>query len=81
MKIYIPEDRYQETYDSAVVPYLAAHKTADDFFESFDQAKIHYAVFGADNPKGTIVIPFSAQNSAGREEICGKIEEILSAKQ
>jgi GTP-binding protein len=32
-------------------------------------------------PKGTIVIPFSAQNSAGREEICGKIEEILSAKQ
>ena len=56
MKIYIPEDRYQETYDSAVVPYLAAHKTADDFFESFDQAKIHYAVFGADNPKGTIVI-------------------------
>ena len=32
-------------------------------------------------PKGTIVIPFSAQNSAGREEICGKIEKILSAKQ
>ena len=32
-------------------------------------------------PKGTIVIPFSAQNSAGRGEICGKIEEILSAKQ
>jgi len=32
-------------------------------------------------PKGTIVIPFSAQNSAGREEICQKIEEILSAEQ
>ena len=36
---------------------------------------------GLKAPKGTIVIPFSAQNSAGREEICRKIEEILSAKQ
>ncbi len=36
---------------------------------------------GLKAPKGTIVIPFSAQNSAGREEICAKIEEILSAKQ
>ena len=29
-------------------------------------------------PKDTAVLPFSAQNGAGREEICGKIEEILT---
>ena len=56
MKIYIPEDRYQEVYDESVVPYLQAHEERDDFFESFDQARIHYTVWKADDPKGTIVI-------------------------
>ncbi len=33
---------------------------------------------GLKAPKGTIVIPFSAQSGDGREEICRKIDEILS---
>jgi len=36
---------------------------------------------GLGAPKGTVVIPFSAQNSAGREEICEKIEIILAEAQ
>lgn len=36
---------------------------------------------GLGAPKGTVVIPFSAQNSAGREEICEKIEKILAEAQ
>ncbi|MBR6322333.1 MAG: alpha/beta hydrolase [Lachnospiraceae bacterium] len=56
MKIYIPEDHYQETYENTVVPYLDAHAAKDDFFESFDGAKIHYGVWRADEAKGTIVI-------------------------
>ena len=56
MKVYIPEDRYQEVYDSTVVPYLASHIQDDAFFESFDGAKIHYAVYRTDKAKGTIVI-------------------------
>ena len=56
MKVYIPEDRYQEVYDASVVPYLEEHTKEDGFFESFDQAKIHYAVFCREDAKGTIVI-------------------------
>lgn len=36
---------------------------------------------GLGAPKWTVVIPFSAQNSAGREEICEKIEKILAEAQ
>ena len=56
MKIYLPEENYEENYDTLAVPYLSAHQTADDVFLSFDGRALHYEVYQADDPKGTLTI-------------------------
>ena len=56
MKIYLPEENYEENYNTLAAPYLEAHRQADDYFESFDGRKLHYAVYTADEAKGTLTI-------------------------
>ena len=56
MKIYLPEENYEENYNTLAAPYLAAHQTADDVFSSFDGKELHYEIYQADDPKGTFTI-------------------------
>ena len=61
-------------------PIIIATKS-DKVKRSQIQKQMKIVREGLKAPKGTVVIPFSAQSGTGREEICRQIEEILSVEQ
>ena len=76
-----PNANDRQMYDwitaSGYQPIIIATKS-DKVKRSQFQKQMKLIREGLRAPKDTAVLPFSAQNGAGREEICGKIEEILT---
>ena len=79
-----PNANDRQMYDwimaSGYQPIIIATKS-DKVKRSQIQKQMKVLREGLKAPKGTVVIPFSAQSGSGREEICKKIGEILSEKQ
>ncbi len=55
MRTYLTEEQFQEQIDTIAVPYLEARKE-EGFFQSYDGRPLHYCIYRADAPRGTVTV-------------------------